>query len=239
MSDHRRVGTAPDVVDLRDDRLRVVVGHHRCLLRESLTAAVTAAGAAVVGSVTDAPRLVACAQLERPDLVLAASDLAFSNPGGLADTVRTELGCRLLVLGRTADQAELLRALEMGADGFAAPTLGLDELGVALRRVAGGETYLPPGMLSGLLRELIFRRRNEDPVLNRFSRLSRREREVLALIVEGVPHAEMAVRLYLSPHTVRTHVQNVIEKLGVHSRVEAASMALEYDLLDRFAEDRT
>jgi DNA-binding NarL/FixJ family response regulator len=127
-----------------------------------------------------------------------------------------------------------LRALEAGADGFLPATAPLAELESALQRVVRGETYIPPGMLGGLLRELIDRRRQDDAVLRRFTRLSRREREVLGLISQGESLSEMASVLFVSHHTIRTHVQNVLEKLEVHSRVEAASLVAEYELLGRF-----
>jgi DNA-binding NarL/FixJ family response regulator len=216
--------------------VRAVVAEPRLLVREALCAAVAATGAEVVAHNEDAAGLAAITETTRPDLVLVAHRLIESAPG-LADTVRGEHGCRLLVLGRSADQGSLLAALESGADGFLVPTMRLAELANAIERVGAGETYIPPGMLSGLLRELITRRRDDDSVLRQFSRLSRREREVLRLIAEGATQAQMAAALYLSPHTVRTHVQNVIQKLGVHSRVEAVSIAIEYDLLSRFTEE--
>ena len=217
--------------------LRAAVGDPRPLVREAFCAALTAAGTEVVGASSDAAGLLATAARERPDLVLVDHRILESGQD-LVDTVRGDHGARMLVVGRRADQIDLVMALEAGADGFLSPGMPLTELANAMERVTEGEAYIPPGMLSGLLRELITRRRNEDAVLQRFSRLSRREREVLRLIVDGAGQQEMAAALYLSPHTVRTHVQNVIEKLEVHSRAEAASIAVEYDLLGRFGEDK-
>jgi DNA-binding NarL/FixJ family response regulator len=216
---------------------RAVVAEPRLLVRQSLCAAVAARGADVVADVADARALVAATGKHRPDVAVITTELLDGSVPDLADRVRAEHGCRLLVIGRRAHQAELLQALEFGADGFLAPTAPLADLGKALDQIGAGESYIPPGMLSGLLRELINRRRDDDIVLRRFSRLSRREREVLSLIAAGAGLPEMAATLYLSHHTVRTHVQNVIEKLEVHSRVEAASMVVEYDLLGRFNED--
>ena len=70
--------------------------------------------------------------------------------------------------------------------------------------------------------------------VDRFSRLSRREREILALMVEGMDNHAIARALVISPHTARTHAQNVLSKLGVHSRVEAAAVAAEFGLIERF-----
>jgi two-component system nitrate/nitrite response regulator NarL len=220
------------------DTLRVVIGHPWLLARQALRIALEDSGADVVADAAAAPQLVAASSRLRPDVVLVAHGLVHDAAQDLADRVRTQYGSRLLVLGSTPAQAELLEALESGADGFLSPLQPLAALADAAARVGAGETYIPAGMLSGLLRELITRRRDDDAVLQRYGRLSRREREVLRLIAEGATAPEMATALFVSPHTVRTHVQNVIEKLGVHSRVEAASIVLEYDLLSRFPDDQ-
>jgi DNA-binding NarL/FixJ family response regulator len=195
-----------------------------------------ASGTDVVGDAATAHGLIAASESFAPDVVLV--DHGLVHDAAIADTVRAVHGSRMLVLGSSAAQAELLDALESGADGYLSPLQPVSAVSEAATRVAVGETYIPPGMLGGLLRELIRRRRDDDAVLRRYSSLSRREREVLRLIAEGATAQQMARTLYLSPHTVRTHVQNVIEKLGVHSRVEAASMVLEYDLLTRFEDQR-
>jgi DNA-binding NarL/FixJ family response regulator len=216
---------------------RGVVAEPRLLVRQSLCAAIAARGTEVVADVADARALVAATGQHHPDVAVITTHLWDDSVPDLADRVRAEHGCRLLVIGHRAHQAELLQALESGADGFLPPTAPLADLGRALDQIGAGDTYIPPGMLSGLLRELINRRRDDDAVLRRFSRLSRREREVLRLIAAGASLQEMASLLYLSHHTVRTHVQNVIGKLEVHSRVEAASMVVEYDLIGRFNEE--
>ena len=89
-------------------------------------------------------------------------------------------------------------------------------------------------MLGELLHTLIRRRREDDAALARFNRLSRREQEVLGLMVDGLDHQQIAAELIMSPHTARTHIQKVLEKLGVHSRLEAARFALDNNLLERF-----
>lgn len=215
---------------------RAVIAEPTLLVRQALCAAMTASGVDVVADVEDAKALVEVSGVQHPDIAVV-TPAVLQDATDLADPVRSEHGCRLLIIGRRAHQADLLRALEAGADGFLPATAPLNELDIALRQVARGETYIPPGMLGGLLRELIERRRQDDSVLRRFTRLSRREREVLALISKGASLSEIASTLFVSHHTVRTHVQNVLEKLEVHSRVEAASLVAEYELLGRFNDE--
>jgi DNA-binding NarL/FixJ family response regulator len=85
-------------------------------------------------------------------------------------------------------------------------------------------------MLGGLLRELVNRRREFDATADRIDRLSQREREVLRELAAGHDGDAIACRLFISPQTVRTHIQNVLAKLEVHSRLEAADLAREYGL---------
>jgi DNA-binding NarL/FixJ family response regulator len=85
-----------------------------------------------------------------------------------------------------------------------------------------------------LLRGLIELRREDDAALERFASLGNREREVLVELVAGLDHHTIATKLHLSPHTVRTHTQNILTKLGVHSRLEAARFVFEHDLFSRF-----
>jgi DNA-binding NarL/FixJ family response regulator len=216
---------------------RAVVAEPSLLVRQVLSAAMTARGADVVADVADAKALVEVSASHHPDIAVVTPSVLEGPVPDFADRVRSEYGCRLLMIGWRDHQSDLLRGLEAGADGFLPATAPLTELDSALQQVARGETYIPPGMLGGLLRELIDRRRQDDSVLRRFTRLSRRERDVLALISRGASLAEMASALYVSHHTIRTHVQNVLEKLEVHSRVEAASLVAEYELLGRFDDE--
>jgi DNA-binding NarL/FixJ family response regulator len=90
-------------------------------------------------------------------------------------------------------------------------------------------------MLGPLLTHLIRRHREEEEARRRLRDLTRREREVLALLAEGTDNDAIAQRLVISPETARTHVQNVLHKLGVHSRLEAAAFVLQNGVLRELA----
>lgn len=93
-------------------------------------------------------------------------------------------------------------------------------------------TVTDAAVVAGLARDVSRRRREQAAVYDRCSTLSNRERQVFALLVEGYDHRRIADELFLSPHTSRTHIQKLLAKLGVHSRVEAAALAIRYNLLD-------
>jgi len=143
------------------------------------------------------------------------------------------LRTRVVLIGRS-DQTALMASVKAGADGYLTAAEGLAELASALRRVRDGESSIPATMLGALLRGLIEFRREDDRAVERFASLGKREREVLADLVEGLDHQAIAARLHLSPHTTRTHTQNVFAKLGVHSRLDAARLVHEHDLFGRF-----
>lgn len=143
---------------------------------------------------------------------------------------------RVLIVGSERDDDdELVEAVHAGADGFVSERESVAALDDAVQRVSRGEASIPGEMLGSLLRTLIRNRREEDLAVERFARLSAREREVLALIVEGLDNAAIGERMTVSPNTARTHVQNILRKLDVRSRLEAASVAREFGLLDRFS----
>ena len=100
---------------------------------------------------------------------------------------------------------------------------------VAVTTVFEGHAYIPPPLLGGLLHELVQSNRAQQPVADaRFDRLSKREREVLDLLAAGKDQVGIARTLVISPQTARTHIQNVLGKLEVHSRLEAVALALEH-----------
>lgn len=145
-------------------------------------------------------------------------------------TLRTDT--RVLVVGTVEGPEELVVAVEAGADGYVAVDSAFADVVEAVRRLAAGEAWIPSAMLGSLLGSLIRRRRSEQAALTKFNRLSLREREVVGLLVEGLEPQAIADALFVSRNTVRTHVQNVLQKLEVHSRLEAVRVAIETGAFD-------
>ena len=221
----------------RDDgAVRVLLAVSHTLVREGLRALLERDGTVqVAGECRDVAEVLARVEADRPDVVVADVDL--EGGGGVAACAHLKSASaapRVIVLSDGGEEAALREAVESGADGYLAGTASAREVESCLRRVAGGEAYIPSGMLGSLLRDLIQRRRHEDEAVELFSRLSKREKGVLALLAAGLDNDAIARDLVISPHTARTHVQNVLRKLGVHSRLEAARLALDYNLVERF-----
>jgi DNA-binding NarL/FixJ family response regulator len=129
----------------------------------------------------------------------------------------------------------LIAGLESAATGFLTKDSPLAELIEAARLVHEGETLVPRRMLGTLLSQLIRRKREQDDAVRRLNRLTRRDREILGLLAGGADNHFIARELVISPETARTHIQKVLTKLGVHSRLEAAAFALQNGLMDDLA----
>jgi DNA-binding NarL/FixJ family response regulator len=140
--------------------------------------------------------------------------------------------CRLLFLADDHDEQTLVDVLEAGASGLLTKDRPLAELIAAVRAVHRDEMFIPQQMLGFLVSELIRRRKDRNDALVRTARLTPREREVLALLAQGLDTAEISRALVISPETARTHIQHVICKLGVHSRLEAAALIANTGILD-------
>jgi two-component system response regulator DevR len=179
---------------------------------------------AVVGTVSDA---VAGAQAMRPDVVLM--DYHLPDGDGIAAVThikRDDPAIQLVMLtGSGEDERLARRAFEAGCSGFISKSRSVDDLLAVVRAAHAGEVLITPAMLSKLLPAIS---RNDD---GRRAGLSRRELEVLSVMAEGGSDREIATRLFISLNTVRKHTQNIIRKLGAHSKLEAVVVAVREGLI--------
>ncbi|MFE2309413.1 LuxR C-terminal-related transcriptional regulator, partial [Streptomyces sp. NPDC059411] len=134
-------------------------------------------------------------------------------------------GVRAVVLAERDDPRRAALALQAGASGWVAKDCSLSRLLAVIRGVLREETHLPPALLTGVLRELTAARKHRTDSERLVESLTPREHEVLRCMVAGLGRKDVAARLFLSPHTVRTHMQNVLGKLGVHSTLAAVALA--------------
>jgi DNA-binding NarL/FixJ family response regulator len=146
--------------------------------------------------------------------------------------------CRILLLADGRDQDVLAGSLECGASAFVTKDNPLEYLIDACHAICRGETLVPPAMLSILLDGLLRRRRRDDGTLRLAMTLTPREREVAALVARGTSTRGIADALTISTETARTHVQRVLGKLGVHTRLELAALLNESGLLDGLLAER-
>jgi DNA-binding NarL/FixJ family response regulator len=216
--------TPPDPV-LDAPTARILIAASQALLRDSLGGALHGEqGLDLIGQAADDTQTLAQVAILRPDVVLVDADL--SGLGGIRTTaaiMQRGLGVRVLFLTDSEDLDLLVRAVMAGASGSVTKQQPVAELITAIRAVASGDAVIPLRLLGPLLARLADDRRLRDDGLRTVLGLTRREREVLAGLVEGRGRSQIADALGISPQTAKSHIQNVLTKLGVHSRLEAAA----------------
>ncbi|MFJ6519386.1 LuxR C-terminal-related transcriptional regulator [Streptomyces filamentosus] len=229
-------------------RIRVLVVDDHRVFAESLAAALAAEPDVDVSAAGSGPAALRClerglAEGRRFDVLLVDADLGTGSgapaagPAGpegesAADGIALAAGVRkaqpavrTVVLAERDDPRRAALALQAGASGWVAKDCSLQRLLAVVRGVLRDETHLPPALLTGVLRELTAARRHRTESERLVESLTPREREVLRCMVAGLGRKAVAERLFLSPHTVRTHTQNVLGKLGVHSTLAAVALA--------------
>ncbi|MFF3020871.1 LuxR C-terminal-related transcriptional regulator [Streptomyces sp. NPDC057939] len=230
-------------------RIRVLVVDDHRIFAESLAAALAAEPDVDVSAAGSGPAAARCleravAEGRRFDVMLVDADLGAAagtlpaqrepgsgpppGPDGIALVagVRvTHPGVRTVVLAERDDPRRAALALQAGASGWVAKDCSLSRLLAVIRGVLREETHLPPALLTGVLRELTAARKHRTDSERLVESLTPREHEVLRCMVAGLGRKDVAARLFLSPHTVRTHMQNVLGKLGVHSTLAAVALA--------------
>lgn len=213
--------------------VRLVVADEHVLLRTALAATLdNEPGLHVVGQADDSRSTVATVARYLPQALLLSSTLPGRDASDVCGTVAIQAPeCRILVLSDDSDHSTMLDAFQSGAHGYFAKDVRVDALIAAIEILVRGHAVVPPHMLGGLLHELVATHRREHQPHEGLATLSRREREVLNMLASGQAQAAIARQLVISPQTARTHIQNVIRKLGVHSRVEAVAVAIEHGLI--------
>ncbi|GAA2797262.1 LuxR C-terminal-related transcriptional regulator [Streptomyces showdoensis] len=212
-------------------RIRVLVVDDHRIFAESLAAALAAEPDVDVTAAGSGPAALRCldrgaGEGRRFDVMLVDADLGGGDGIALVAGVREgRPGLRSVVLAEKDDAHRAALALQAGAWGWVAKDCSLQRLLAVVRGVLRDETHLPPALLTGVLRELTEARKHRTESERLVESLTPREREVLRCMVAGLGRKAVAERLFLSPHTVRTHMQNVLGKLGVHSTLAAVALA--------------
>jgi DNA-binding NarL/FixJ family response regulator len=184
-------------------------------------------GMTVVGIRTSADEGLAAATSLRPDLVLV--DLGLPDRDGLvlgADILATLPATKIVALTALEDERAVQEALRLGFHGYLTKQTEAEQFKRALESIADGQVVFPHRLGRRNLKTGI-----ERDMELMAAQLTMREREVLQLLAEGASSGQIAERLGVSPNTVRTHVQGILSKLQVHSRLEAAAFAVRHELV--------
>jgi DNA-binding NarL/FixJ family response regulator len=225
---HRRTSPASKTDGPRQSPpvISIVLIEDNRLLREGLEAMIRAQqGFKILASSSDAETALRTVREAKPDVVLVDFGLEDYDSLTLTATVRTEVPeTRVIVMGILPLQEDVANFVQAGASGFIMKDASSEEFFATIRAVALGAEVLPPALTNTLFSQIARGPfgGNSASILESV-RLTGRERQVVELLGEGLSNKEIAARLQIAVHTVKSHVHNVLEKLALRSRLEVAA----------------
>ena len=202
------------------DPIRVLVADDHPLFRAGVTQSLSSEpDLMVIGQAEDGKTACNLAIETRPDVVLL--DIVMPGQSGIETARQISLSCstaKILMLTVSEDQDDLMSALKVGARGYVLKGVSARELANAVRAVAVGEVYISSALASNILFEMTHGQPTTDPL----DELTDREHQILNLVSEGLTNREIGEHLHLAEKTIKHYMTNVLQKLHVRSRVEAA-----------------
>lgn len=214
--------------------MRVLLADDHALFRAGIASLLKAWGMDVVGQAADGNEAIELARRLVPELVLM--DVGMSPCNGLEATrvIKTELpDVKVIIVTVSEDEQDLFEAIKSGAEGYLLKGMPEEELGSTLEKISAGEPALSPGLAAKILDEFArMAREGTGKPAGPEDELTDREREVLRLIADGATNREIASRLYISENTVSFHMKNILAKLHLKNRAQAAAFAIRAGLAD-------
>ena len=210
--------------------MRVLMIDDHALFRVGLKGLLEQRNIKVIAAVAEGREGIRLAEQEKPDVILL--DLRMPDMGGLEvlRTIRTNnINIPVVILTTSNEEKDLRESLQQGAQGYLLKDMEPDELVGALRDIVNGKSVVAQNMTDVLAR-MVQGRTETDSGDSPFSELTPRETEILCLLAEGQSNKVIARNLGISDGTVKLHVKAILRKLNVHSRVEAAVIAVEQGL---------
>ena len=217
------------------DPIRVLVVDDHALFRRGLEMVLEQEpDIEVVGEASDGTEAVEKAVETTPDIVLM--DVRMPKRGGIdaCTAIKDAVpSTKIIMLTISDEEADLYDAIKAGAMGYLLKEISIEEVASAIRAVNGGQSLISPSMASKLLNEFasMIKRTDERQQLPT-PRLTEREMEVLRLVAKGMNNRDIAKQLFISENTVKNHIRNILEKLQLHSRMEAVVYAVREKLLE-------
>jgi DNA-binding NarL/FixJ family response regulator len=221
---------------MTSDPIRVVIADDHVLYRRGLQMVVSQdEDIEIVGEAGDGKEAVDRTVELLPDVVLM--DVRMPHTSGIqaCQTIKALVpSTKIIMLTMSDEESDLYEAVKAGANGYLLKDVPGEEIAEGVRAVHHGDSLISPSMASKLLAEFaqMSKRQGDRPAAVDAPHLTDRELEVLRLVARGMANKEIAHKLFISENTVKNHVRNILEKLQLHSRMEAAMYAVRENLLE-------
>lgn len=215
-------------------KISVLLIDDHALFRIGLEALLDRRGIDVIASVGDGQEGMKLAKEENPDVILLDMRMPNINGSQILQKLREDgVETPIAMLTTSNEEQDLINSLRNGAQGYLLKDMEPDDLVNALQEIVSGKTIVAPE-LAPVLAKVVQQGDQESPEEHTpFSDLTPREHEILCLLAEGLSNKVIAKNLGISDGTVKLHVKSILRKLGIHSRVEAAVMAVERSLCQK------
>ncbi|MFA5834655.1 MAG: response regulator transcription factor [Bacteroidota bacterium] len=209
-------------------KIRILLIEDNRLLREGLTSLINGYKDVLVADVSNGrDHALLKTRSVKPDLVLMDFGLASQNSLNIVQSLKKDFpAVKIIGMGLIPTQVDIMEFVQAGADGFILKNAAVEEMIKTIRIVAAGEKILPPLMTESLFFQvvehaLLSGKKNVKSAI----RITEREKEIVALIVDGMSNKQIAERLNIATFTVKSHVHNILEKLALHSRLQIANFS--------------
>ncbi|MFP5225079.1 MAG: response regulator [Actinomycetota bacterium] len=216
------------------DAIRILVADDHELFRSGLAMMLSSEdGIEVVGEAGDGAEAVRLAVEHVPDVILM--DVRMPKRSGIEATqqIREEVpSARILMLTVSDEEADLYDAVKSGATGYLLKDASIDEVLDAIKSVQAGQSTISPSMASKLMAEFSAITKKQTQKSQPGPKVTDREMEVLQLVAKGMSNREIAKALFISENTVKNHIRNILEKLQLHSRMQAVYYAVREGLIE-------
>lgn len=215
-------------------RIRVLIADDHAIVLQALRSVLLRAGdIEVIGAARDGATAVKEALRLYPDVVLLDYYMPGMDGAEATRRIKEKLPhAKIVMLTGAEDEAARMSAVEAGVSGYLTKDTALQQIVEAVRDVHAGKVLIPPSVLAELLQRLVAMRKKTEEARKLASLLTQRELEVVRAIAAGESNKEITERLYISMHTLRNHLRNVMAKLDCRSKTEVLTLALRHGLVD-------
>jgi DNA-binding NarL/FixJ family response regulator len=237
MSGSPGTSAAPRDTSLHAEPIRTMIVDDHALFRRGLEMVLASEpDIELVGQASDGTEAVEKAAESLPDVVLMDIRMPRSNGIEACRAMKEAApSAKIVILTISDEEEDLFEAIRAGASGYLLKDIPLDEVADTVRAVHGGQSLINPSMAGKLLTEFAALAKRDDEERAQelpAPRLTEREMQVLKLVARGMNNRDIAKELFISENTVKNHVRNILEKLQIHSRMEAVMVAVREKLIE-------